>query len=229
MTAEPPGQPLGLRVWLADVAMLRPAHLLLLSSVEKARQSAYKRAEDSARFTVAAALLRLAAAAEMGATPASILVDRTCASCGAPHGKPRITGTDLHVSVSHSGRKVTVALTRAAPVGIDVEAISPVDVDELRRFCLTADEPVNRLAEFYCYWCRKESVVKATGDGLRVPLTEVLVSPAEEPARLVSYRGGPLAATMADLPVGPCYAGAATVLASGDTDLEMLDARALLG
>lgn len=229
MTAEPSGQALRLRVWLADVSMLRPAHLLLLSSVEKARQSAYKRAADSARFTVAAALLRLAAATEIGAAPTSILIDRACACCGAPHGKPRITGADLHVSVSHSGRKVAVALTRAAPIGVDVEAISHADVDELQRFCLTANEPVNRLAEFYCYWCRKESVVKATGDGLRVPLTEVLVSPAEEPARLVSYCGGPMAATMVDLPVGPRYAGAATVLAGGDTDLAMLDAGALLG
>jgi 4'-phosphopantetheinyl transferase len=229
MAAEQVGQTTRLRVWLADISMLRPTHLLLLNSIEKARQSAYQRAEDSARFTVAAALLRLATAAEVGATPTAIIIDRACEDCGAPHGKPRITGTDLHVSVSHSGRKVAVALTRAAPIGVDVEAISHVDVDELQRLCLTTNEPLNRPDEFYCYWCRKESVVKATGDGLRVPLTEVLVSPAGEPARLVSYRGRPMAATMVDLPISPYYAGAATVLDSGDMELEMIDAWALLG
>lgn len=227
MTDEQPGQALTSWVWVADISLLRPCHTLLLDETENARRSAYRRADDRARFTVAAALLRLVLAAELRICAAAVPIDRTCTDCGRPHGKPRIVDHDVHVSVSHSGAKVAVGLTYVAPIGLDVEMISSRAVEGLEPFYLTPHEPVQQPEDFFTYWCRKESAVKATGDGMRTPLAEVRVSPANHPARLVSYRGRPLVAAIEDLPVGAGYAGAVSVLAPGDLELVVADAAPL--
>jgi 4'-phosphopantetheinyl transferase len=120
----------------------------------------------------------------------------------------------VHVSVSHSGDRVAVAATAAAPVGVDVERVRELRLAELGAQTLGPGEWATDLAEFFTYWARKESAVKATGDGLSVPLSGVLVSRPDEPARLLGYRARPdLVATMRDLDPGPGYAAAVTVLA----------------
>lgn len=219
---------LSCQVWFADLVAERPEHLALLDEVERGRRVRYQRDADRARFTVAAALLRLVVAHETGTEPGSVRIDRSCEQCGAPHGKPRVSGAGPHVSVSHSGDRVAVATTWAAPIGVDVEVITERDVADLGRSVLTDAEPVSCPEDFYTYWCRKESVVKATGDGLRVPLIGVVVSPAGDPARLVSYQGVPVAASMCDLAAGSGYAAAVTVLAEGELAVGIHDATAVM-
>lgn len=219
----------GCLVWLASLEMLRRAHASVLDVSELRRRAAYLREPDRRRFTLGAALLRLAAARELRVAPTRVPIDRTCSDCGRPHGKPRLADTGLHVSVSHSAALVGVALTGLADVGIDVEAVGPGEISEtLRLACLDAEEPMRGRDDFYTYWCRKESVVKATGDGLRVPLTQVRVSPADEPARLLSYAGSVLAAAVTDIDVGPSYRGAVTVLDRDSLAVDVRSAQALL-
>jgi len=172
-------------VWLASAGHAERIQLDLLDPVERARP--FLQAADRARFTVGAALLRRAVIAHTGTNP---VVTRACPDCARAHGKPLVPGTGLHVSVSHAGDLVAVAVTAAAPVGIDVELGSDLG------------------------WCRWESVVKATGDGMRVPFF-----PVSDPIR---YRGAPLAATVRDLDVGPEHVGAVTVLAGGRLDVEVI-------
>ncbi|MBB5873468.1 4'-phosphopantetheinyl transferase [Allocatelliglobosispora scoriae] len=232
LTTEQSGQSGGARlacqVWTASAGAARSAHLALLDEVELERRARYRRDEDRDRFTVAAALLRLVVAGETGLDPAAVRVDRTCPGCAAQHGKPQIAGGAVHVSVSHSGDAVVLAVTRAAPIGVDVEVVGDRDVTGLARTVLGAAEPMRRDADFYTYWCRKEAIVKATGDGLRVPLIEVVVSAADEPARLVAYRGAPLAATLRDLSIDGGYAASVAILAEGELDVEMQDASGIL-
>ena len=121
-----------------------------------------------------------------------------------------------------------MALTRVGPVGVDVEEIKAGVDDGMALECLNADEPMRRPRDFFTYWCRKESVVKATGDGLHAPLAQVVVTPADEPPRLVSYLGQRLNATIVDLDVGRGYAGAATVLCEQDVSVRVDDAARLL-
>jgi 4'-phosphopantetheinyl transferase len=216
-------------VWVADVVMHRPTHDALLDDIERGRAEAFARPVDRSRFVVGAALLKLTAARQTGASPASVRVDRRCATCARPHGRPRVIDSNVNVSVAHSGSLVAVALTWAAPVGVDVEqkaahrAMPPAD------HIVTASEPVRWREDLLTYWCRKESVLKATGDGLRVRLTEVLVSPAEEPARLVSYRGRSIAATMVDLDVDDDYIAALTILTDDRITIGIYPAGQLLG
>lgn len=216
-------------VWLASTAEAGPGHVALLDPVERGRRAALRRPADRDRFTLAAALLRLAVAGATGRPPRAVRVERSCRDCGAPHGRPRLPGTGLHASVSHSAGRVAVALTRAAPVGVDVEQVRPTgDLAALARTVLAPTEPLRDPADLFTYWCRKESVVKATGDGLQARLTEVVVGPADEPPRLVSYHGAALPAAVADVPAGPGYAAAVTVLAAGRLEVTLAPAGDLL-
>ncbi len=215
-------------VWWAGPDQARTEHLDLLTGVEAARREALRQAADRDRFTVAAALLRLVAGRLTGLAPERVPVERGCARCGRPHGRPRISGYDVHVSISHSAGRVAVA-TAAVPVGVDVEQVRQIAVDELGSQTLGPDERADDVAGFFTYWARKESAVKATGDGLAVPLSGVLVSPPDQPARLLGYRTRPgLVATMCDLSPGAGYAAAVTLLAAGPCRATEHDAGELL-
>jgi 4'-phosphopantetheinyl transferase len=194
--------------------MLHERHLALLDADECARRAAYRRAEDSDRFALGAVLVRLAAADALHALdPARLEVDRRCPGCGRPHGAPRLNDSGLHLSVSHSGDRVAVAISRWFGVGVDVEQIGGTDIPDLTHHVLGTGESATDADEFFAYWTRKESVVKATGDGLQIPLRDVLVSPPHEPPRLRSYPGrGSLIVSMVDLRPGPGYAGTLTAL-----------------
>jgi 4'-phosphopantetheinyl transferase len=201
-------------VWWAAPAHAGAGHLRLLDPAERARREALRQPADRDRFTAAAALLRLVVGRLTGLAPERVPVERGCARCGRPHGRPRIPGHDVHVSISHSGQRVAVA-TGPVPVGVDVEEVRPIAFDDLGAHTLGPGEQAGDVGEFFTYWARKESAVKATGDGLAVPLSGVLVSRPDEPARLLDYRTRPeLVATMRDLSAGARYAAALTVLAA---------------
>jgi 4'-phosphopantetheinyl transferase len=217
------------QVWWGRPSRERGWHAELLDRTEQERRSALHRPADRARFTVATAVLKLAAGARLGLAPDRVVIDRTCGDCGRPHGRPRLPGQDLAVSISHSGDRVLVAITAGAPVGVDVEQISQVDPGELAGHVLAAGEAAPTRPEFFCYWTRKEAVVKATGDGLRMALTEVAVTPPGAPPRLLRYGGrADLVASLADLAAGDGYAAALAVLAPGPLRVSVQDAAALL-
>jgi 4'-phosphopantetheinyl transferase len=219
---------IGCDVWFGDIHTAGAAHLDLLDEVEKGRRERYRQAADQDRFALGAALIRLVAAARSGVAPHEVRVDRTCPGCAQPHGKPQLPGTGLHVSVSHSGDLVALALTDVAPIGVDVEVLTGRDVAGLARSVVGPGEPIAAARDFYTYWCRKEAIVKATGDGLRVPLPEVVVSPADQAARLVSYAGALPPCSVTDLPVGDGYAAAVAVLADGRLDVAVHNAGQVL-
>ncbi len=181
-------------------------------------------------MVLAAALLRLAVAAETGTAPGRVDVERRCPGCGEPHWRPTLPGTGLHASVSHSGDLVAVALTRVAPVGVDVEQVVEVDTGGLARTVLHPDEPVAGPDDFFVYWTRKEAVVKATGDGIAAGLRKVRVSPPHQPPALLAYPGRPeLAAHLVDLSPGGGYRAAVAVLADHPVAVGERSAEELLG
>jgi len=82
--------------------------------------------------------------------------------------------------------------------------------------------------DFITYWTRKEAVVKATGDGLAVPLREVLVSAPDAAPRLLAYPARTLTAVLRDLAPRPGYAAALAVLAAEPVAVRERDAAPLL-
>ena len=165
-----------------------------------------------------AALLRSAVATLIGGRPKDVRIDRRCDRCGRPHGRPRAPGTGLFLSVSHSRDRIAVAVTTVADVGVDVEWVDRrwpllADLSEFGGLILAADEFVHNPAEFFTYWTRKEAAVKATGDGMQVPLSEVLVTRPNEPPALRSYLDRPgLQMQLMDLVAVRDYAAAVAIL-----------------
>ncbi|GAA4196997.1 4'-phosphopantetheinyl transferase superfamily protein [Streptosporangium oxazolinicum] len=184
----------------------RPVESLVpvLGERELERAALFRREPDRRRFLTGSWLLRTVVAARLGIGPGDVVVDRSCPDCTRYHGKPRIKtdGPPLHVSVSHSGDRVVVALTAEGPLGVDVEAVPSSPVDGPAWSALTEDErsavealpPKERYEAFATVWVRKEAALKATGHGLRVPPGGVEVSgPSDDPELL----GWPL-----DIPPG---------------------------
>jgi 4'-phosphopantetheinyl transferase len=189
-------------IWRADHRAVRAEWEAFLDAGERTRLAAFHLAADRWRFLTGVALVRCVYARELGIHPAGVRLVRRCPDCDRPHGRPRLAGasgaTDVTVSVSHSGTWVLVAAGRAPAIGVDVEVIDPridhlglarVALHDNERAVLAAVPPVDRAATFTSYWVRKEAVVKATGDGLRVLLSGLWVSPPFETAVVNAWQG----------------------------------------
>jgi 4'-phosphopantetheinyl transferase len=210
---------------------LRPAHLAVLDGTEQARAERYRLAADRDRFRLGSVLLRMAAGRRLGAAPADVAVDRTCRRCGAQHGRPLLPGTGLHASVSHSGDVVAVALTSCGPVGVDVEAVRAIDFGAIAdSVCSPAERSeVRTEADFFTVWTRKEAVLKATGDGLSRPMTDLHITPASSAPALLGFRNGqPPACQLTDLSVGDGYRACVAVLTAEPVNVSTADASELL-
>ncbi|WP_211770268.1 4'-phosphopantetheinyl transferase family protein [Kutzneria sp. CA-103260] len=228
------------RVWWARPDQA-PDDLLLavVPEAEQRRAARYRQRLDRLRSLTGAWLLRTAVAALTGERPSDVLVDRTCADCGQQHGRPRLpAAVGIEVSVSHAGERVAVALTRLGEVGIDVEfaplanhfdhelaenALSPQELSIVDR----SDNPG---MDFRQLWVRKEALLKATGHGLRIPMSRIEVSPATDPPALLAW---PLdipvdQVRLATLDPGPRHHAAVAVLTGQPMVVHELDAELLL-
>jgi 4'-phosphopantetheinyl transferase len=233
--AEPADQEAGTaHVWWARRQDASDRQAGLLDDTERQRWAAYRRDEDRQRFLVGCALAKTVLAGYAGLRPADVRFDRTCGQCGRPHGKPVVKGSALSPSVSHSGDLVAVAVART-PVGVDVEQLDgrarPLggdgDTQALARLVLADGEqaalaalrPSARAREFLAAWTRKEAVTKATGDGLRVSFSDVVIVTGEGAPRLVAwpYPQPPDSVSLMDLEVAAGYVAALAVLGRCDT------------
>ena len=132
------------RMWVATLAQADLTLRRWLDSRETDRFLSYESQADQARFLLGAAMIRSAVGQELGIRPEDVPVDRECDRCGAWHGRPRVRGSSLQVSVSHGGLLVALAMAVGGPVGVDVE--------RLRSSRATVES-----------WTRKEARFKAGG------------------------------------------------------------------
>lgn len=103
----------------------------------------------------------------------------TTAICGKsdPLGKPKLSNTNLHYNISHSGDWAICAVSDIE-VGCDIEKIGSADLNVAKRFFCPEEyahiaeqaSPTEQRLLFYRYWTLKESFIKATGLGLTMPL-----------------------------------------------------------
>jgi 4'-phosphopantetheinyl transferase len=138
------------------------------------------------------------------------------------NGKPSLRGTtSIAFNVSHAGDIATFAFTIGCEVGIDLEPIRSIPEmgDVARRFFCSAEvEELASLPEtqrdlgFYLCWTRRESFIKAGGDGLSTMTDQLRVSlrPDAPPCFVqVPHEAGPASAwSLHDLDMAPGYAAA---------------------
>ncbi len=86
---------------------------------------------------------------------------------------------NIHFNISHSGQYIACAISREIKIGFDIElkllTIDILDYQEIfsmREWRYLTDNEV-KAELFYKLWTRKESIVKANGRGLQIPLNEV--------------------------------------------------------
>jgi 4'-phosphopantetheinyl transferase len=186
--------------WATPTVCDRAASVAALSADERRRMERLRCEEDRDRFAIAWWLARRTLHEIIGTT--QLQFTRECRLCGNPaHGKPRLVDGGPSFSISHAGDRVILAVSDAGEVGVDVEVIR--SIDELAGLVLhpseapVVDEALMRI------WVRKESVIKASGHGLLMPMTTFALSdpPFGASVRDVAADDGYLAAT-AQLPAG---------------------------
>ena len=184
---------------------------------------------DRDRYIAAHALLRLQLGALLHRYPKTLLFEYTS------YGKPFIGNFGIEFNLSHSGDWVLFAFTHSAEIGVDIEQIRPLpDMPDVARqnfsaaeFALWQAAPAwDRTQAFYRCWTRKESFIKAIGEGLSCPLDSFEVAfGLDQPARLTSLKGDEALAArwwMADLPDFPGYAAAVTTRTANPNDINMV-------
>jgi len=155
----------------------------VLSADETVRAARFHFPRDRQRFVASRAVLRTILAGYLAIDPAG--VNFSYSSKEKPLLGSAHAGSDVMFNVSHSGGIALFAFTRHFDIGIDVEQVRrDFDLDAIaRRFfsaheqsqlaALPADE---RVEGFFRCWTRKEAYIKATGDGLSLPLSQFDVS-----------------------------------------------------
>lgn len=81
-------------------------------------------------------------------------------------GKPYFTDTDICFSISHSKDVCAVAVADRQ-VGVDVEVIKDNYKPHLIERTLTEHEKKEFDGDFTRMWCRKEALVKMSGEGIK--------------------------------------------------------------
>ncbi len=145
----------------------------VLSPDEEARAARFAFERLRVEATVARGVLRQILGAYLGVGPAALAFEIN------PQGKPSLAGYSLHFNLSHSGGRAVCAVTRAGPVGVDLELIrSDFDCVGLARQSFSAAEQLTlarapgaeQVRLFFRCWSFKEAYIKGRGGGLSIPL-----------------------------------------------------------
>jgi 4'-phosphopantetheinyl transferase len=156
----------------------------ILSPDEQLRANNFYFEKDRWRFIVCRGILRMILGRYLDIEPSQIQF-----SYGL-HSKPALvetssSGSRLQFNLSHSQELALYAFTLSRQVGIDLEYIRPIDdIEQLAKHFFSEQEYTvlrklpesQRQVAFFNCWTRKEAYIKATGQGLSLPLNQFEVS-----------------------------------------------------
>lgn len=150
----------------------------LLDRRERTRAARFRFQRDRDTYTLAHAAWRVALGTCLGIGPRDVPLATT------EDGQPRLAGTALSTSLSHSGDMVAITVCPAATVGVDIEQWpARIDLEALMPMFCTREEhaelagldTAQRTRSLLELWTRKEALLKAFGVGL---LTDPATTPA---------------------------------------------------
>jgi 4'-phosphopantetheinyl transferase len=210
------------RVELDAIAADESRWLKVLSPDELARASRFHFSRDRQRFVAARAWLRTILAGYLRTDPNSLSFSYSKKE--KPFLEPAHADSGVTFNVSHSGGIALLAFTRRRDIGVDVEQIrAESDWEGIARRFFSAHEQSQlatlpteeKVDAFFRCWTRKEAYIKATGDGLSLPLSQFDVSLAagEKNALLAMRPDGSEADRwlLREVPAGPGYIAALCV------------------
>jgi 4'-phosphopantetheinyl transferase len=230
-TATSPGTPISeiIHVWAANLDLSANAFQSFaetLSRNESGRASRFHFERDRKRYIAGRGILRAVLGKYLQMLPAEVPL------VYGPNGKPLLQSsgrsTTLHFNLTHSHDLALLAVTRAAQIGVDVEAVRPLsDAHELVNRFFSARESAafesvpeaEKPLAFFNLWTRKEAWLKATGEGIGHLLNKVEVSflPGEPAELLTLPQDSKSRWTLTDLAPAPGFAAALAVACSAPT------------
>ena len=184
---------------------------------------------DRAGRHAAERLLRTSAAGWLHVPEADLRLVRLCPSCGSDrHGRPQLAPVRGHtvpsVSISRAGPVTVVALSDVGSVGVDVEPEDAAGFPGFGAVTLHPRETAAGARERTLTWVRKESLLKATGQGLDVDPACIRLTPPSELPALVSWEAPDpprLPVWMHDVDTVSGHVAAVSVLSKGPPELEV--------
>ncbi len=217
------------QLWRVDLEAIRGDQSRweeVLSLDEKERASRFHFSKDRQLFIASRALLRRILAAYLNANPSefNFSYSKTAKpSLAGEHASSRMT-----FNVSHSGGIALYAFSLRRELGVDVEQVrQDFDVEPIAQRFFSAREreqlaalPKREIVDaFFRCWTRKEAYIKATGDGLSLPLSQFDVSlESSETSVLVATRPDTTEAErwfLREVPAGAGYSAALCVRGRG--------------
>lgn len=193
MNPHPPAriinlQPDRIHVHVVDLAsstLQQPRLESVLNDEEQARARRFRYSRHRQRWVTCRARTRMLLSAYLDIPPNVIRF------ATGLNGKPLIHSEQLnhhenfHFNLSHSKNLGLLAVTRAGPVGIDVEFLKTINdwqavatrfFSETEQQELAQVDPALRSRAFFLAWTRKEAIIKATGEGLSADLDSFSVA-----------------------------------------------------
>ncbi len=173
-----------IHIWRAflDLSSFETEYLFgNLSADEIERANRFRFEKDKNRFIVARGILRRILGGYLGKDPHKIRFEYTS------YNKPFLAtkSDNIHFNLSHSEAFALYAITPRQNIGIDIEYIRhDVAVLEIasRFFSQNEISSLDKISEdkqhnvFFQFWTRKESFLKAKGEGISFPMEKVDVS-----------------------------------------------------
>lgn len=91
---------------------------------------------------------------------------------------------NVHFNISHSGNLVVCAVSMDGRLGIDVEQTKSITLQNFKSFFTPKEwtdinQAADPLEQFYTYWTRKESIIKALGVNLH-HLHQIAIDPMDD-------------------------------------------------
>jgi len=165
-----------------------------LNAQERERAARFVFERHRRWFTAARTALRRVLGAYLGVDAAAVPIVAELYQRPALAPSARFRATPIDFNLSHSEGLALIAVSRRAPLGVDVELLRPMaDAlglaerhyvgDEIAR--VAAASGALRDRAFFTCWTRKEAVLKSTGAGLSVAPVTVRVGATPEPLQLV--------------------------------------------
>ena len=198
-------------VWVTPLSESMPVIDLLagyLDSAEQDRSRSFYFSADRDRYIAAHGVLRSLLGVYTGLEPGAIRITTS------PLGKPGLGGmrrwSGLTFNMSHDADLALIGLTRAAPVGIDVQSYATpsataLGIDAVESTKLAEPGSVHQAIR---HWVRKESVVKALGTGIDDRFDQLEVGGPSPVSIAAAHRRFLARLIVQDLNVDPRYAAA---------------------
>lgn len=202
-------------VWQANLNLPESSISVFWDSLaddERQRADRFRREIDRTSFIAARGILRALLGQYLQCDPRELQLSYR------DRGKPFLADSSWQFNLSHSGGLALYAIAANRAVGIDIEAIRDLEIEQLaKRFF--SDREYRKLCQlkgdrqteaFFTYWTAKEAYLKATGEGL-MGLQQVEILEEEDNFWLQLPHENPSHFSLKKLSPPPGYAAALAV------------------